>query len=186
MRELGIVRRHDRGRWKNNRAENSHQPLRQRERRMKRFKSPRVGTALSLNPRRRLQCVQRPTPSDLPPTPALISRSGYAHLAPRGSRSVNRCDHGHLACKFLINVTVPYGPRTNQAVGRSRGGLTGKLHGRRCKRCRCVSRRRRSGSGRCGMSRFRVCRPAPPLIIVRADRLDRTETYGSNSPHAPL
>jgi transposase-like protein len=28
------------GRWKNNRAENSHQPLRQRERRMKRFKSP--------------------------------------------------------------------------------------------------------------------------------------------------
>ena len=29
-----------RGRWKNNRTENSHQPLRQRERRMKRFKSP--------------------------------------------------------------------------------------------------------------------------------------------------
>ena len=32
--------RHDTGRWKNHRAENSHQPLRQRERRMKRFKSP--------------------------------------------------------------------------------------------------------------------------------------------------
>src|SRR6476660_1440960 len=40
LRELGVTRRHDRGRWKNNRAENSHQPLRQRERRMKRFKSP--------------------------------------------------------------------------------------------------------------------------------------------------
>jgi putative transposase len=39
LRELGVARRHDRGRWKNNRAENSHQPLRQRERRMKRFKS---------------------------------------------------------------------------------------------------------------------------------------------------
>jgi transposase-like protein len=39
LRELGIVRRQDTGRWKNNRAENSHQPLRQRERRMKRFKS---------------------------------------------------------------------------------------------------------------------------------------------------
>ena len=38
--ELGVVRRHDTGRWRNNRAENSHQPLRQRERRMKRFKSP--------------------------------------------------------------------------------------------------------------------------------------------------
>ncbi len=35
-----VSRRHDTGRWKNNRAENSHQPLRQRERRMKRFKSP--------------------------------------------------------------------------------------------------------------------------------------------------
>ena len=40
LRELGIARRHDTGRWKNNRAENSHQPLRQRERRMKRFKAP--------------------------------------------------------------------------------------------------------------------------------------------------
>src|SRR5882672_8334995 len=41
LRELGNTRRHDTGRWKNNRAENSHQPLRQRERRMKRFKSAR-------------------------------------------------------------------------------------------------------------------------------------------------
>jgi putative transposase len=40
LRELNVARRHDTGRWKNNRAENSHQPLRQRERRMKRFKSP--------------------------------------------------------------------------------------------------------------------------------------------------
>jgi putative transposase len=39
LRDLGLTRRHDTGRWKNNRAENSHQPLRQRERRMKRFKS---------------------------------------------------------------------------------------------------------------------------------------------------
>ena len=40
LRELGLARRHDTGRWKNNRAENSRQPLRQRERRMKRFESP--------------------------------------------------------------------------------------------------------------------------------------------------
>ncbi len=40
LRELGVARRHDTGRWQNNRAENSRQPLRQRERRMKRFKSP--------------------------------------------------------------------------------------------------------------------------------------------------
>ena len=56
---------------------------------------PRIGTALSLNPRRRLQCVQRSTPSDLAPNPALISRSGYADLAPRDSRSINRCGHAH-------------------------------------------------------------------------------------------
>jgi putative transposase len=38
--DLGINSRHERGRWKNNRAENSHQPTRQRERKMQRFKSP--------------------------------------------------------------------------------------------------------------------------------------------------
>ena len=40
VRALGIVRRHERGRWKNNRAENSHQPTRRLERKMQRFKSP--------------------------------------------------------------------------------------------------------------------------------------------------
>jgi putative transposase len=38
-RELGLERRRERGRWKNNRAENSHQPTRRRERKMQRFKS---------------------------------------------------------------------------------------------------------------------------------------------------
>ena len=38
-RELGIERHHERGRWKNNRAENSHQPTRRQERKMQRFKS---------------------------------------------------------------------------------------------------------------------------------------------------
>jgi transposase-like protein len=40
VRDLGIERRHEPGRWKNNRAENSHQPTRRRERKMQRFKSP--------------------------------------------------------------------------------------------------------------------------------------------------
>src|SRR5271166_6127479 len=38
-RELGLESRRERGRWKNNRAENSHQPTRRRERKMQRFKS---------------------------------------------------------------------------------------------------------------------------------------------------
>jgi putative transposase len=40
-RDLGIEHLHERGRWKNNRAENSHQPTRRRERKMRRFKSAR-------------------------------------------------------------------------------------------------------------------------------------------------
>jgi putative transposase len=39
-RDLGIENRHERGQWKNNRVENSHQPTRRRERKMQRFKSP--------------------------------------------------------------------------------------------------------------------------------------------------
>ena len=38
-RDLGLEHLHERGRWKNNRAENSHQPTRRRERKMQRFKS---------------------------------------------------------------------------------------------------------------------------------------------------
>jgi putative transposase len=48
VRNLGVERRHERGRWKNNRAENSHQPTRRRERKMQRFKSP--GTAQKFLP----------------------------------------------------------------------------------------------------------------------------------------
>ena len=38
-RDLGIEHLHERGRWRNNRAENSHQPTRRRERKMQRSKS---------------------------------------------------------------------------------------------------------------------------------------------------
>ena len=40
QRELGISGRHEQGLRKNNRAENLHQPVRRRERKMQRFKSP--------------------------------------------------------------------------------------------------------------------------------------------------
>src|ERR1019366_1560929 len=39
--ELGTARRHERGRWHNNRAKNSHQLTRRRERKMQGFKSAR-------------------------------------------------------------------------------------------------------------------------------------------------
>ena len=39
VHDLGLTRRHERGRWRNNRAENSHRPTRRRERKMQGFKS---------------------------------------------------------------------------------------------------------------------------------------------------
>jgi putative transposase len=38
-RGLGVSKHHQRGQWRNNRAENSHQPTRRRERKMQGFKS---------------------------------------------------------------------------------------------------------------------------------------------------
>ncbi len=40
FRDLGIAARHDQGLRANNRVENSHLPVRRRERKMQRFKSP--------------------------------------------------------------------------------------------------------------------------------------------------
>ena len=73
-RELGIERRHERGRWKNNRAENSHQPTRRRERKMQRFKSPGVSQEISFRTRRRLQHLQCSTPSRLSSNASHVSR----------------------------------------------------------------------------------------------------------------
>ena len=38
--EIGLTARHEQGLRRNNRAENSHQPVRRRERKLQRFKSP--------------------------------------------------------------------------------------------------------------------------------------------------
>jgi len=40
FRDIGLSARHERGLRKNNRAENSHLPIRRRERKLQRFKSP--------------------------------------------------------------------------------------------------------------------------------------------------
>jgi putative transposase len=59
--EIGLSARHEQGLRKNNRAENSHQPTRRRERKMQRFKSPGFGS------RRRSQHVQHPASSHFAP-----------------------------------------------------------------------------------------------------------------------
>ena len=51
--------RHDTSQYANNRAEVSHQPTRQRERQMRRFKSPRPGAAIPLRSRSHPESVPR-------------------------------------------------------------------------------------------------------------------------------
>ncbi len=74
-------------RWKNNRAENSPadpaagaQDAALQERRLR--------AEVSFNPRRRLQHLQRPTPSHLSPNPPCASRRGDDHVAERGRRDL--------------------------------------------------------------------------------------------------
>ena len=105
-RALGLERLHERGRWRNNRAENSHQPTRRRERMMQRFKSAR-SAEIPLNPRCRLQHLQRPAPSHISSIAPRTSRRGDDHVA-RGRR-------GRLKFRTAIplrvdNVTTPREP----------------------------------------------------------------------------
>ena len=52
-RNLGIGKRHARGRWRNNRAENSHQPIRRRERKMRWTRGALLSPPLEKERRRR-------------------------------------------------------------------------------------------------------------------------------------
>ena len=103
-RSLGLSRLHERGRWKNNRAENSHQPTRRRERKMQRFKSARSAQKF-LSTHRRLQHLQRPTPSHISPNAPRASRRGDDHVA-RG-----RC--GRLKFRTAIRFASALRQRDN-------------------------------------------------------------------------
>jgi putative transposase len=84
-RELGIEGHHERGRWRNNRVENSHQPTRRRERKMQKFQELGLSPKIPLNSRSRLQHLQRPTPPHNRPNPPTLPRRGDERVA-RGRR----------------------------------------------------------------------------------------------------
>jgi IS1 family transposase len=65
LRRLGLTCRHEQGLRMNNRAENSRQVVRRRERKLQRFKISPIRPVLSEHARRRPQCLQPPTPSRL-------------------------------------------------------------------------------------------------------------------------
>jgi putative transposase len=77
---LGIAKRHERGRWRNNRAENSHQPTRRRERKMQGSRAPGQRKDFS-------QCLRQST---TPSTSNVISHR-QERIEPFGPR---RCRHG--------------------------------------------------------------------------------------------
>ena len=78
--EIGLSARHDQGLRANNRAENSHQPTRRRERKMQRFKS-RISSPLLVHSRRRLKHFQRPAPSHIPPHAPRLPRRSFPDVA---------------------------------------------------------------------------------------------------------
>ena len=85
---LGLARRHERGRWRNNRAENSHRPTRRRERKMQGFKSAGSAQRFLSTPCRRPEYLLRPTPSHLGTNAPRASRGGDEYVA--------RCPHSRL------------------------------------------------------------------------------------------
>src|SRR5436190_2920097 len=83
FRHLHLTCHHEQGLRKNNRAENSHQAVRRRERKMQRFKVSSIRPALPLYPCRRPQHIQSSTPPRLP---------GHdAELPSRSCGAVARC-----------------------------------------------------------------------------------------------
>jgi putative transposase len=83
VRDLVIERRNERGRWKNNRAEYSHQPTRRRAQDAA-VQEPGFSPEISFHARRLLQHFQRPTPPHFSPNAPRPSRCGDDHVADRG------------------------------------------------------------------------------------------------------
>src|ERR1700747_223892 len=88
FRQLQLTCPHEQGLRKNNRAENSHQPVRRRERKMQRFKSAPSPPPLPKNACPRSQPLQPSTPSRL--------AINAADLPSRGRERMAECSHGRV------------------------------------------------------------------------------------------
>ena len=95
-RELLSSAEHRRSRYLNNRAENSHQPTRQRERAMKRFASPRQA-------QRFLSAFSGITPH----LPAAATPAHRIRMATRDDRPIRRMERDHRSVRRNLNGATP-------------------------------------------------------------------------------
>ena len=106
--EIGFSARHDQGLRANNRAENSHQPTRRRERKMQRFKSPgSAPLAVPVRSRRRPQHIQRPAPSHLPSHASRPPRRSIPDVASRHCGVRRSGPSKPRATGIEVGVTAP-------------------------------------------------------------------------------
>ncbi len=113
--QLGIAKRHERGQWRNNRAENSHQPTRRRERKMQGFKS--LGSAQKfLSPTQPLTTLS--TSNAISPPQKRTEPSGPRRCRPGATSSLRHDPNmpADLLRALFGNVTVPAETEVNTGL----------------------------------------------------------------------
>jgi hypothetical protein len=105
--ELGLSARHEQGLRKNNRAKNSHLPVRRRERKIQRFKSPGPAQRSLCRSRRGPEHLQHPAPSRFPQHAPRPQRRSASELAGR-DRGLNTDQAFRLSFdQSQVPVTTP-------------------------------------------------------------------------------
>ena len=102
VRHLRLNCRHEQGLRKNNRAENSHQAVRRRERKLQRFKSARIRPALPEHAWCRSQHLQLSTPPHLPIHPSDLPSRSYCRMARCRRSGMTHGELGLNACSMEL------------------------------------------------------------------------------------
>ena len=113
LKQLGAIDKREVGRWRNNRAENSHQPFRRRERAMLRFWRMRsLQKFAALHGSIHNQCATRPFGSTRNATSSAetISRTVAPPLSPSGANFArpDQCRGRGISETFFVSLTAPF------------------------------------------------------------------------------